>query len=769
MEIHGPTIDREMECQVCQDLSKMFLASRESLPVTNHIDLGYLDEALATNCQQHKLLVESFVDYYQPEQEYLQVPGDLDPRDMGIYFRGQQPEMFISPTRSCITMGLALVNKSPVCNDQIRKGRIVDPMYVDLDILKYWLNQCVTTHGNKCHNPMKIWHTRPAWLVDVKEMCVVPGDDIAVGSSSFVALSYRWGSQPSVSVAPESMLSLQRPGILDDPANSWVTPLMTPMVRHAMYLTSVLGERYLWVDTLCIVHGDCSTAEQLSLMGAFYANAAMVIVAADGDAQEGIAGLRGIPESRPREAQQLLIPFGDDETILMWQTDHFLKLLKTGGPYFDRGWTYQEYKMASRKVFFKDGLMHWECQCSQWHENLFHEEGLSKYIERALRDILAGFPVLDSLSYIIGEYNCLDLRYEEDALPGISGLLSVFSRSFTGGFLYGIPEAFFDRALGWEPLCYNGSLTRRKSSDRPSHLKFTAGLPSWSWIGWKGPVHIGREAFRINYDQVPISDTIPITRWFTGSSPKIAPQARRKIRSNWYEQRSDWKKSAADHALPLPTGWTHHEVSELGSTSNFRDDSFLWPEDSGEFVYKHKSLPDDDPDKLKIENGSTNGFFYPFPVPDITERTPPDMPEQTAYLFCTTQRARLWTRGDKFTLNEYQDASTALTIQIHDESRDAVGSLHLHDRDQLKRLLDASVGTELGVQVELVAINRVRTYGNTLIKEESRRSLPLWTREEYTVLWIEWEGGVAYRNGVGSIEKSKWEHLDLEDVDLVLG
>jgi hypothetical protein len=49
---------------------------------------------------------------------------------------------------------------------------------------------------------MKIWHTRPAWLVDVKQMCVVPGDDPAVGSS-FIALSYRQGSQPGVSVTPE--------------------------------------------------------------------------------------------------------------------------------------------------------------------------------------------------------------------------------------------------------------------------------------------------------------------------------------------------------------------------------------------------------------------------------------------------------------------------------------------------------------------------------------------------------------------------------------
>lgn len=740
------------ECQACHDLMQMFAATKDRTPTTTTtIVLGSFEEALSTDCQWHKPLVERFVEYCQQAGARR-----MKSKDLGILFTGERPEIFESVSKLGFGRSLVLANKSPSPTDHIRKGRIVDPEYIDLETLKHWKSQCLTSHGTRCQNPMKIWRTSPAWLVDVKQRCVVRGDDPAVGSSPFVALSYRRETEPGVGVVPESMLGLQRPGILDDEGTGgWVSPL----VRHAMYLTTILGERFLWVDALCIVHGDDTTAKQLGLMGAIYASAVVVIIAADGDAHDGIAGLKGIPESLPRRSQQCLIPFGDDETIVARTNSPFS--LITGGPYYKRGWTFQEHKMASRKIFLKDGLAHWECQHSLWHEDLVQGVELDKYIEPRLREILAGFPVLGSLSNIIGNYNDLKLRYEEDALPGIIGLLSVLSRSFTGGFLYGIPETFFDRAIGWRPFWPHTVLTRRKPSDRPSHLNFASGLPSWSWVGWKGLVTLGDEAARINHRSPSISETLPITQWYTGVSPTTAPHDRREIRSSWYQERSGWKKSAADPTLPLPAGWTRHEVKP-GSTSTFRDEPLLWPEECGGYVYKHRNLPDD-------KYGPTDTFFYPFPVPDITEATPPDMPEQTTYLFCTTRRARLWTRGEKIVDHRVIDADSSLYISIQDASGDAVGELQLHDHDQLKRLVGASAGIELGAQVEVVAINRMRTIGNTFIEEEKRRGLPQWTRDGYTVLWVEWIEGVAYRNGVGSIEKSRWEKLDLEEVELVMG
>jgi hypothetical protein len=61
--------------------------------------------------------------------------------------------------------------------------------------------------------------------------------------------------------------------------------------------------------------------------------------------------------------------------------------------------------------------------------------------------MLAGFPDLNASSYVISDNNSRQLSYEEDALPGITGLLSVLSRTFANGFLCGLPDMLFDRAL----------------------------------------------------------------------------------------------------------------------------------------------------------------------------------------------------------------------------------------------------------------------------------------------------------------------------------
>ncbi|CAG9981896.1 unnamed protein product [Clonostachys byssicola] len=737
----------------------MFAASEENPPAETQIILGSFEEAISTECLRHKPLVEWFVDFCGPKDEESEEQrwelGDVG--DLGFVFKNGNVEIYQSVSQLGYVFDLALVSKSPSHPDPIRKARIVDPMYIDLDLVKHWKNECLTSHGTTCQNSMKIWHTRPAWLVDVKQMCVVPGDDPAVGSS-FIALSYHQGSSPGVSVIPELMLDLQRPGVLDeDEAGSWVSQLMTPIIRHAIYLTSTLDERYIWVDALCIVHGDGTTTDQLGLMGAIYASATVVIIAADGDAQDGISGLRGISQSCPREFEQHSFPFEDEETIV---ARHLQRIGFFGGLYFNRGWTFQEYWMASRKILFHGGLAHWECQCSQWHEDLAHLEQLCTFINPWLRDILAGFPNLGLLGSIINRYNQRELRYEEDALPGITGLLSVLSRSYTGGFLYGIPETFFDRAIGWTVPSWE--MVRRVSSDRPNHLKFAAGLPSWSWVGWQGDVDVGEEAQRINHRKTFITETIPITQWYTGDSPTTPPQARRRIRSSWYDQRDTWKKRAAELASPLPDGWTRYEVKpgdKLEFDKREFDEPLLWPEGCGGYVYKHENL-------RGADWGPTDAFFYPFPVPKITESTPPEMPKQTAYLFCTTQRVRLWTRGQKI---ETKHGENTNCIYLDDEVGGRVGTLRLHNEDQLEWLEAESAGTERGVQLELVAINRVLTWAKTFSEQLQRYAPPRWTKDERTVLWIEWENGVAYRKAAGRIGKSHWENLHLEDVELVLG
>jgi hypothetical protein len=66
-----------------------------------------------------------------------------------------------------------------------------------------------------------------------------------------------------------------------------------------MQLVRDVGERYLWVDALCIVQdNDESKMRDIHNMGVIYANATFTIVAADGDASDGLTAHRDVRLSR---------------------------------------------------------------------------------------------------------------------------------------------------------------------------------------------------------------------------------------------------------------------------------------------------------------------------------------------------------------------------------------------------------------------------------------------------------------------------------------
>ena len=730
-------MSREMSpdsgCTVCRDLWRFF----SDTDAAHKVSLGSFSEALSVQCPKHTPLVQQFRDYCVA-LDFLKT----GPKDVG-FVRGSSRSSTML-TQSVSMLGAywnLLLARQDAVPGHIGTGRVLDPDWVDLAMAKRWKAECLSHHGTTCQNPLKVWPTRPAWLIDVEQKCIVPGEM----SGPYIALSYRRGEEQGFTMNDDILGQLQQPGALDTPG---ISARLQPVIRRAMYLTSVLGERYLWADALCIVQGNYTSTEvQLNLMGAIYANALLSIIAADGDSQGGLTGLEGV--SPPRELAQRIAPFGD-EKIIVRNTNIFS--MERGTPYYDRGWTYQELKLTSRKLLFNQKELHWQCQCSLWHEETTLGTEVDKYIDPRLSVITAGFPDLGALSDLVGTYNNRQLRYDEDALPGIFGLLSIVSRSFTGGFLYGLPEMFFERALGWTPYWKHTNLRRRAPSGRPTESRppsALSSLPSWSWVGWQGLVGMATygEAARINSRQISIEETIPVTEWYTSSQPSGAPL--RRIRSTWYENRDAWKNPTH----PLPDGWTTHPAPQTG----IRGEPHLFPDRCGEHIFRHAKMPaqgtDDD-----------EGWFYPFPVPEVDESTPPFMPEQTAYLICNTKLVRLW--GFRAKNPDEMDVNL---MEIRNADGKKVGSLHLHNDEQRSLFPEPGDEPDAGKPVDLVAIYKSRRYSKTWDGALQRYGSLGETTETYVVLWVEWKDEVAYRLASGQIEKKDWDDLELTDVSLVLG
>ena len=720
------------DCKICHDIWRRLTDPK----FKQKINFGSFKDVMSSKCSGHAPLAKAFVEHCLK----IRWTRIRDSIDIGIRagYEGEKASSVsldetISKLGTFHHWSILLVHKDFI-PEHPGLGRILNPDWVDISIAKRWKQECLTSHGLNCINPMKILPTRPAWVVDIENDCIVPGSEC----SDFVALSYRWGNTSHLMRERVSTAKLQESNAL---STSEIAMQLPPIIRHAMYMTSAIGERYLWVDILCIDHSDKkSTAEQLELMAAIYASAIVTFIAADSDSQSGLLGLEGF--SAPRGMEQRIFPFGNEE-IVVRNTGMFD--LQRGTSYYDRGWTYQESKMSQRKLFFRGKELHWQCQCSEWHEELIIGVECDKYLRSRLDVILAGFPDLDSLNHVIAQYNRRELTYEEDALPGISGLLSVTSRAFAGGFLYGLPEAFFDRCLGWCPYWTRIDLKRRTQSNRITVNQLSASaLPSWSWIGWQGLVgNYNGEAIRTNDRQTFIDETIPITEWFTSDLSSDPLSRRRRIRSTWFENRDTFK----DLTRPLPTGWTRHKAPP----QSVEDKSRLYPDGCSEYIFKHCDMP---------ENDREFYYYYPFPVTDIHESTPRFNPKQTAYIFCETKKTHLWAH----------QAGDNNILELRNEHCTKVGQLHLHNEQQRHLFPKSIASNTLGRPVDLVAIYRSRIYSKIWSKEQKKRyGHPIKIEEKYTILWVEEKDGVSYRLASGTVGREAWEELDLKDISLVLG
>lgn len=358
-------------------------------------------------------------------------------------------------------------------------GRVLDPNWIDPNLMGHWKSDCSTLHGDKCRrlpNSSCLAPASPNWLVDVNRKCIVP----ARGGMSNVALSYVWGSSGNFRAVQSNVHQLQQPGALDSPAQELKIPRT---IRDAMAVATHLHEQYLWVDALCIVQNDDATKQdQLNNMMSIYAEATVTIIAKDGI--DSSHGLRGVPDSLPRDLHQNIFELanGREAIVHPWTLD------KKPTPWASRGWTFQEDLFSPRKLIFEGQTIRWECIEATWHEdhdfNTIAEcnDPDEDRILRASPLFEAQQPNIHLYGLLIGVYNKREFTYSAGPLNAFAGILSTLTRSFDGGFVSGLPVLFFDLALLWQP---QDMITRRR---RNADDKNDIVLPSWSWAGWKGEI-----------------------------------------------------------------------------------------------------------------------------------------------------------------------------------------------------------------------------------------------------------------------------------------
>ena len=350
-------------------------------------------------------------------------------------------------------------------------------------LIRAWVHQCETTHGKDCMPSLQLsaeGNRDPTFVVDVIQLCLVD----TPSQCRYVSLSYVWGTAPVFTHLLKNTQDLRK--------TSSLRSLPIPVtIRDAITLVHAIGERYLWVDSLCITQDDWKMkGAEIMRMGSIYSRALFTIIAAGGD--HANSGLPGVVQGT-REQVQKILKFADCELLTV------IDVRKTPSGMDDtiwaqRAWTFQERFLSNRVLVFSESQVYWSCRAAS------HSE------ERALEDVLdidrrhLSFPqryaaeclsleLLQPLEYrglyydLLFTYRQRRMTYETDVLNAFSGVSEILGALQNDTFLWGLPESLFSYAMTWG---FTGHSARNHVTVpfESNGSKEMISIPSWSWAAW---------------------------------------------------------------------------------------------------------------------------------------------------------------------------------------------------------------------------------------------------------------------------------------------
>ncbi|KAF9872301.1 hypothetical protein CkaCkLH20_10128 [Colletotrichum karsti] len=286
----------------------------------------------------------------------------------------------------------------------------------------------------------------------------------------YVALSYVAGQMPVFRLSKENFESLQVEGCLAE-----IRSDLPRTINDAIDFTKSLGERYIWVDALCLVHDDVHDVSfGVEIMNSIYQGAYFVIIAAAGtDSNSPL--ISGQPEcflsSRITTQLNTVVHMAAVQG-LDWHLEHSV--------YRTRGWTLQEEVLSYRAVIFVNNQLYFRCRCANWSQETAADLKLT-WLDPGDNNVARTTTLQDgnqaawrAYQNLLEDYSNRQLILDGDALRAASGILRVLTVGLDSWHLDGLPAYYLDLSLLW--ISTGGNMRRRPQ------------FASYSWAGWAGGI-----------------------------------------------------------------------------------------------------------------------------------------------------------------------------------------------------------------------------------------------------------------------------------------
>ncbi|CAH0047029.1 unnamed protein product [Clonostachys solani] len=394
------------------------------------------------------------------------------------------------PSRLGTQLLFVASNESQVASPDC--ARVIDSSHISPGTISRWLHKCHSNHAN-CVRPAMLSteddspsggyfreeDTSNFRVLDLEARCI---KRVAL-HARYVTLSYVWGQIPMFQLQRGNVKALETPGGLD-----LVLSGLPRTVQNAIDLVKSIGERYLWIDALCLVQDDIRDVNiGIELMNSIYQGSYFTLVAATG--ADSNAGLPGFQDARASGFQIVkeLVPGGMRLAVVHSIDWHIEKSI-----YSSRGWTMQELVLPRRTVIFINNQVYFRCHEANWSEEIWSDK-FTSWLDPDDSNI-SRIPQIDEgrvFSLWVYQKLCEDysrriLRNDGDALRAVAGISRpLFAGMRTIG-IEGLPAYFLDMFLLFV--------------SPESRLRRRPEFASFSWAGWEGKILWPRENY-VAYDE----------------------------------------------------------------------------------------------------------------------------------------------------------------------------------------------------------------------------------------------------------------------------
>jgi hypothetical protein len=289
-----------------------------------------------------------------------------------------------------------------------------------------------------------------------------------------------------------------------------------------------LGQRYLWIDSLCIVQDDLDDWRYHAVhMAEIYQNSYLTLAAtASRNSSEGLYRVNERYQASPITVEQ---PKGDSHTVFCrdriahWYRESIDRVYYDdliGWPLLDRAWVLQERLLSPRVLHFSHAELLWECykdfrcECNEGvvesshnYPKLGHGRSLDKQFVAERPEVWRD---------IVEQFTSLDITKPGDRLPALQGIATQLFRELEPmKVLSGLWQGTILQDMLW-------SVQFDEPSDKCCRRTAEWRAVSWSWACKNTPVcylphsriveeHATVDSFHVSQDYMENATIVKVT------------------------------------------------------------------------------------------------------------------------------------------------------------------------------------------------------------------------------------------------------------------